>query len=643
MIFELNPQDTDALVEAIESGNVEVNFMDDVGQTLLNWASAFGTQEMVEFLCRKGADVNKGHRSSSLHYAACFGRPAIARVLLRFGANPDLRDEDGKTPLDKARERNDEGHREVAGILQSPADWLTIANANVEEADEDEEAEAAAAEGRIEVEVAADVAQAASAQIPQEQATAAGPEATPAESAAAEAAGEGEKKEETSSDAKKTEPQPQPEPQPQGPKGDPEMIPVYARSLLPMFCHTFQSSMIATVKKSSLGLIKKIVHYLEPALLEEVCGANRHLVGEFVEVLTSVLDNEEDEEGHLTCLLIIQDLMVKDGEGLFLEHFAKLGLYSKVHSLAEEPADTPDLAESPEAGSSSSQGEILPPPTVQEDAKEIVQGKAYTWRDWSLARGRDCLYIWSDAAALELSNGSNGWFRFILDGKLATMYSSGSPEGGSDSSENRGEFLEKLQRARAAVTTAAIDAAAAAASSPASPGSGSSASASAAVVAAAASASVAAPVFTKKSADVIAVGNWNLSCGTDGELSIINSDGQQQATILREDLPGFLFQSNRGTRHTFTAETSLGPEFAAGWTSGPGGAGGRGGRGGKGRLKGKMEAVKQRVKSTAKLIYENYFRAAQATPRGVVATLANIVTKIDNNCQKQLVSQIILD
>ena len=69
--------------------------------------------------------MNKGQRSSSLHYAACFGRPQIAKVLLRFGANPDLRDEDGKTPLDKARERNDEGHREVASILQSPADWIT--------------------------------------------------------------------------------------------------------------------------------------------------------------------------------------------------------------------------------------------------------------------------------------------------------------------------------------------------------------------------------------------------------------------------------------------------------------------------------------------------------------------------------------
>ena len=28
-------------------GTFEVNYMDDVGQTLLNWASAFGTLEMV--------------------------------------------------------------------------------------------------------------------------------------------------------------------------------------------------------------------------------------------------------------------------------------------------------------------------------------------------------------------------------------------------------------------------------------------------------------------------------------------------------------------------------------------------------------------------------------------------------------------
>ena len=94
---------------------------------------------------------------------------------------------------------------------------------------------------------------------------------------------------------------------------------------------------------------------------------------------------------------------------------------------------------------------------------------------------------------MELSNGSNGWFRFILDGKLATMYSSGSPEGGSDSSENRGEFLEKLQRARALVKTGISSQ----------------------------------PVLTKSGTTRIMVGNWSLTCKKDGELHIHNSDGQQ--------------------------------------------------------------------------------------------------------------------
>lgn len=63
----------------------------------------------------------------------------------------------------------------------------------------------------------------------------------------------------------------------------------------------------------------------------------------------------------------------------------------------------------------------------------------------------------------------------------------------------------------------------------------------------------------------------------------------QQATILREDLPGFIFESNRGTKHSFTAETSLGPEFAAGWT----------GKRGK-RLRSKIEAMKQKVRRPVK-------------------------------------------
>lgn len=173
----IRSKDTEALIEAIETGGIDVNCMDDVGQTLLNWASAFGTLEMVEYLCDKGADVNKGQKSSSLHYAACFGRPGIAKVLLKHGANPDLRDEDGKTPLDKARERIDEGHRDVASILQSPGEWMSAGRAD-NKSDVDDLAE---------------------------------------------------------------------------PRGDSEMSPVYLKFFLPAFCKSFQSTMLSSVRRSSLS------------------------------------------------------------------------------------------------------------------------------------------------------------------------------------------------------------------------------------------------------------------------------------------------------------------------------------------------------------------------------------------------------
>ncbi|XP_018329894.1 E3 ubiquitin-protein ligase HECTD1 isoform X2 [Agrilus planipennis] len=557
----IRSKDTDALIEAIETGGVEVNFMDDVGQTLLNWASAFGTQEMVEYLCEKGADVNKGQRSSSLHYAACFGRPAIAKVLLRYGANPDLRDEDGKTPLDKARERMDEGHREVAAVLQSPGEWM-ISSLSKDKPKKSSEVDV---EENVE------------------------------------------------------------------PKGDPEMAPVYLGRLLPVFCATYQATMLASVRKSSLGLIKKMIHYIQPALLEELCtstteSATNNFGNQLVEVIASVLDNEptytwsrppstvamatlavflrqnlhgrhiilcppvmEDEDSHLVVLAVIQDLMMKARE-IFLDHFARLGVFSKVRQLAGPP-EIPEQIDGPiqqprEQQANETENEV----ESTEDAKEILPGKAYHWKDWCVCRGRDCLYIWSDAAALELSNGSNGWFRFILDGKLATMYSSGSPEGGADTSKNRGEFLEKLQRARSAVKNTTNSQ----------------------------------QILSKTGPARLVVGNWSLTSKKEGELHIHNSDGQQQATILREDLPGFIFESNRGTKHSFTAETSLGPEFSAGWTS----------KRGK-RLRSKTEATKQKVKNTAHAIYEQYFKAAQAQPRGVVAKLGNIVAQIERACQKQ--------
>lgn len=134
-------------------------------------------------------------------------------------------------------------------------------------------------------------------------------------------------------------------------------------------------------------------------------------------------------------LQMIQDLMIK-GKDEFLEHFARLGVFSKVAALAGPQ----DAAPEPEAESNQSEEQRI------EDARELLIGRAYHWRDWCICRGRDCLYVWSDAAALELSNGSNGWFRFILDGKLATMYSSGSPEGGTDTSGTFFFFIQSRHK-----------------------------------------------------------------------------------------------------------------------------------------------------------------------------------------------------
>ncbi|XP_051775957.1 E3 ubiquitin-protein ligase HECTD1 isoform X9 [Erpetoichthys calabaricus] len=500
----IRSKDTDALIDAIDTGAFEVNFMDDVGQTLLNWASAFGTQEMVEFLCERGADVNRGQRSSSLHYAACFGRPQVAKTLLRHGANPDLRDEDGKTPLDKARER---GHSEVVAILQSPGDWMCPVNKGDDKKKKDVN-----------------------------------------------------KEEEESNE----------------PKGDPEMAPLYLKRLLPVFAQTFQQTMLPSIRKASLALIRKMVHYCSEALLKEVCDsdAGHNLPTVLVEITATVLDQEDDDDGHLLALQIIRDLVDKGGD-VFLDQLARLGVINKVSTLAGPMSDDENEEESkPEK-------EDEP----QEDAKEVQQGKPYHWRDWSIIRGRDCLYIWSDAAALELSNGSNGWFRFILDGKLATMYSSGSPEGGSDSSESRSEFLEKLQRARSQVKPATSSQ----------------------------------PILSLPGPAKLTVGNWSLTCLKEGEIAIHNSDGQQ-ATILKEDLPGFVFESNRGTKHSFTAETSLGSEFVTGWT-------GKRGR----KLKSKLEKTKQKVRTMARDLYDDHFKAVESMPRGVVVTLRNIATQLESS------------
>lgn len=112
----------------------------------------------------------------------------------------------------------------------------------------------------------------------------------------------------------------------------------------------------------------------------------------------------------------------------------------------------------------------------------------------------------------------------------------------------------------------------------------------------------------------------------------INNTEGHQVTILQDDLPGFIFESNRATKHTFTAEASLGPDFASGWTQMR-----------KKKIRSKTEVQKCQVKNMARDLYNRYFKAAQAVPRGAVAKLSYIVRQIEESLEEQCSRRPFLD
>ena len=80
-----------------------------------------GRAAVVQLLLRHKADVNHdpGKQStypSPLLAAVCMGKTAIVRVLLEAGAKPDLKDKDGRTPLQHAV-RNE--HKDIEALLRN--------------------------------------------------------------------------------------------------------------------------------------------------------------------------------------------------------------------------------------------------------------------------------------------------------------------------------------------------------------------------------------------------------------------------------------------------------------------------------------------------------------------------------------------
>ena len=79
--------------------------------------------------------------------------------------------------------------------------------------------------------------------------------------------------------------------EPEDVKGDPEMAPVYLKNLLPLFAKNYKDTMMPSIRKATLALMRKMIHYAPQAQLEEL-SQNSAFASVIVEVLSVVLDHE---------------------------------------------------------------------------------------------------------------------------------------------------------------------------------------------------------------------------------------------------------------------------------------------------------------------------------------------------------------
>jgi ankyrin repeat protein len=91
------------IVYMIKKG-ADVNFKNEIGETPLQIAAAYGHKDLVVLLLDNNADINMQCTSgwSPLHQTAMKGKKDIAEYLIKKGANVNIKDKEGHTPLHSA-------------------------------------------------------------------------------------------------------------------------------------------------------------------------------------------------------------------------------------------------------------------------------------------------------------------------------------------------------------------------------------------------------------------------------------------------------------------------------------------------------------------------------------------------------------
>jgi ankyrin repeat protein len=105
------------IVEYLLQKGADVNIKDGNKRTALIYAASGNNAETVERLIEAGAELDhtdKAEHFTALMFAASEGQTEVVKILLNAGADKTIKDKDGETALDFARNN---GHSKTAELL----------------------------------------------------------------------------------------------------------------------------------------------------------------------------------------------------------------------------------------------------------------------------------------------------------------------------------------------------------------------------------------------------------------------------------------------------------------------------------------------------------------------------------------------
>ena len=111
------------IIRCLIGNGAHKDAVDSDAQTPLIMASLYKNVAIVEYLLEQGCDVDRatdGSGMTSLHYAAKRSNFEVAKLLFRFGATLDLRNDDGHTPADLATAAD---HHDIANAIRAEEMW----------------------------------------------------------------------------------------------------------------------------------------------------------------------------------------------------------------------------------------------------------------------------------------------------------------------------------------------------------------------------------------------------------------------------------------------------------------------------------------------------------------------------------------